>query len=36
MLYQEKSLDSAATNTEKTEFKEQEIASDSIDFTFDI
>ncbi len=36
MLYQEKSLDSAANNTENSEFVEQEVVSDPIDFTFDI
>ncbi len=39
MLYQEKSLDSAAKNTENienTELVSQEIASEPIDFTFDI
>ena len=36
MLYQEKSLDSAANNTENSEFLQQEILSEPIDFTFDI
>ncbi|MGK7898147.1 MAG: hypothetical protein AB4372_32150, partial [Xenococcus sp. (in: cyanobacteria)] len=36
MLYQEKSLDSAANNTENSELVEQEVVSGPIDFTFDI
>ena len=36
MLYQEKSLNSAAKNTKNTELLQPEIASDPIDFTFDI
>ena len=36
MVYQEKALDSAANNTINNDFKQQEITTNSIDFTFDI
>ncbi|MEM9273213.1 MAG: hypothetical protein AAGA80_09675 [Cyanobacteria bacterium P01_F01_bin.143] len=36
MVYQEKALDSAATNTINSDFLQQEITPNSLDFTFDI